>query len=204
MAGIPNGIHDLDAIRRALTVSPDVAFGDGGAMVSTLTLLDGDPADAAFTVTLATGRVVTLHLFLDPPDAAIPGTGTDDQLVANDTILGAGTYDAGLKPTSMIRPAATAQPVDLSDGQEAALLALADHGVPIMAGVLAGQMTANANGRVTSIAGARYAASALVDHGLATESNPEGGTRTRYEITDAGRAEAARRRFATATGEDKQ
>jgi hypothetical protein len=179
MADIPFDIPDLAAIRRALVRSPDVALRDGAPMVSTLNLLDGDPADAAFTVTLQSGRVVTLHLFLDPPDAAtatewrvgmaarlvrcdettgqplqgvivqpatvtalgadgsdvfataeadvpmrfdaetgfstgtrkrhwrlLPGTG--DEAAVSGTILGAGTYDAGLKPASLADHVATA------------------------------------------------------------------------------------------------
>lgn len=85
--------------------------------------------------------------------------------------------------------------VKLSERQQAALLALADHGVPITGGVLAGQMTAN--GRETRAAGAHQAASALVDKKLAIKGYPAGATHIRYEITNAGRELAAQIRSAS-------
>jgi len=72
MASIPDDIPDLTAIRNALAQSDAVAFRDLAPMVSRVDVLGGNP-DGAFTLTLKSGRVATLHVFLDPPDAARDG-----------------------------------------------------------------------------------------------------------------------------------
>lgn len=83
--------------------------------------------------------------------------------------------------------------VRLTDRQQATLLALADHGVPITVRLLAEQMTAN--GRRTSVVAAHGAASGLYGKGLAAKIHT-GGDVVRYEITDQGRQAAAQIRAA--------
>lgn len=85
--------------------------------------------------------------------------------------------------------------VRLSERMQVALLALADHDVPIGGGVLAGQMSTY--GREWSPASAHQAASGLCDKGLAVKAYPAGATHIRYEITDKGRKLAARIRAAS-------
>lgn len=84
--------------------------------------------------------------------------------------------------------------VRLSERQQAALLALADHGAPITGSVLAGQMTAN--GRDTSTAAAFETADALRGKGLAVKRHHSGQS-VRYELTDQGRRLAAQIRAAS-------
>lgn len=83
--------------------------------------------------------------------------------------------------------------VKLSERQRAALLALADHGVPITGSLLAGQMTAN--GRDTSTSAAHQATDGLADKRLAMKRYAKGAP-IRYELTDMGRRLAARIRSA--------
>jgi hypothetical protein len=80
----------------------------------------------------------------------------------------------------------------LSERETAALLALADHDVPVGGGTLA--RTMSANGRPTSTAAAHQAANALANKGLAIKGIPEEGLHVRYEINNKGRELAARYR----------
>ena len=84
--------------------------------------------------------------------------------------------------------------VKLSPRQEAALLTLDDHEIPIGGGALAERM--GVYGRQWSAAAAHQAASALCGKGLAVKGHPEGATHIRYEITGEGRELAARVRAA--------
>lgn len=90
------------------------------------------------------------------------------------------------------RAAAAAKATRLSDRQEYALFALADWDEPMTGGVLASEMSRK--GRETSIAAAHQGANGLVLKGLAIKGYPEGSSLIRYEITNAGRDEARRRR----------
>lgn len=102
------------------------------------------------------------------------------------------------------------QTVKLSDRQEAALLALSDRDAAVAdpdrkaadGKVLTAAMSAI--WRETSVAAAHQAANWLVIKGLAVKEDrvrPGGTPRVHYEITDAGRAEAQKRRAAKSSRE---